>query len=105
MKFGHWVLQYMHSSCRRFTIQPASAFKETISTVKEGEETDKSESPSSVFKVCDSIIENLPYNCQSHSGTVNEEKIIKDCRCGVDIKPLHNYVVDPFLLGRGVSSI
>ena len=47
------------------TIQPASpilsepAFKETISTVKEGEETDKSESASSVlFKVCDNVIIN-----------------------------------------------
>ena len=43
------------------TIQPASAilsepaFKETISTVKEGEETDKSESASSVLKVCDNV--------------------------------------------------
>ena len=41
------------------TIQPASpilsepVFKETISTVKEGEETDKSESASSVLKVCE----------------------------------------------------
>ena len=48
------------------TIQPASAilseleiaFKETISTVKEEEETDKSESASSVLKVCDNIIIN-----------------------------------------------
>ena len=46
------------------TIQPASpilsepAFKETISTVKEGEETDKSESASSVLKVCDNVITN-----------------------------------------------
>ena len=45
-------------------IQPASpilsepAFKETISTVKEGEETDKSESASSVLKVCDNVIIN-----------------------------------------------
>ena len=46
------------------TIQPASpilsepAFKETISTVKEGEETDKSESASSVLEVCDNVIIN-----------------------------------------------
>ena len=46
------------------TIQPASpilsepAFKETISTVKEGEETDKSESASNVLKVCDNVIMN-----------------------------------------------
>ena len=46
------------------TIQPAlpilsePAFKETISTVKEGEETDKSESASSVLKVCDNVIIN-----------------------------------------------
>ena len=46
------------------TVQPASpilsepAFKETISTVKEREETDKSESASSVLKVCDNVIIN-----------------------------------------------
>ena len=34
-------------------------FKETISTVKEGEETDKSESASSVLKVCDNVIDSL----------------------------------------------
>ena len=33
-------------------------FMETISTVKEGEETDKSESASSVLKVCDNVIIN-----------------------------------------------
>ena len=46
------------------TIQPTSpilsepAFKETISTVKERVETDKSESASSVLKVCDNVIIN-----------------------------------------------